>query len=152
MKDPRYYGVYQGKVTSLKDPEHRGRIKVICPVVLGSDEESAWCDPMVPVAYDYGGDFYLPEVGEFVWIMFIEGNSNYPVWCGGWWQQDMSPLASNYTKLGKVRIINYSDCTITMSNGIIDISVGEGNYDLRIQDGKITINGDLHVKGRVITD
>lgn len=148
----QYFGIYQGSVTSISDPENRGRLKVICPDVLGGDEESAWCDPVVPVAYDNGGDFCMPEVGEMVWVMFIAGDVDSPVWLGGWWQEDMSPLGTNYTDVDKVRIISYSDCTITMKEGKIDINVGEGDYDLHIEDGKVSIKGDLIVDGNVIAN
>lgn len=149
MSNKKFYGLYQGVVTKVKDPEKRGRIKVKCPEVLGGDVESAWCDPMIPVAYDYGGDFYIPVVNEAVWIQFIAGDSNRPVYMGGWWSEKKSPLGSSYESINKVRIINYADCTITMRDGKIDINVGEGTYDLRIQDGKVTVNGNLTVNGAI---
>lgn len=147
-----YYGVYQGVVTNINDPEKRGRIKVICPEVLGGDEESAWCDPLVQVAYDNGGDFCIPEVEEMVWIMFIAGDIDRPVWTGGWWQEEMTPLGENYSSVDKLRIISYSDCTITMKEGTIDINVGEGDCDLKIEDGKVTINGNVKVNGKIDVD
>lgn len=149
MSETLYYGIYQGIVTNLKDPEKRGRIKVKCPDVLGSDEESAWCDPMVPVAYDNGGDFCIPAKDEAVWLMFIAGDSNRPVWLGGWWQSNMTPLGSNYSNVDKTRIISYSDCTITLKEGTISINVGEGDFDLKITDGKVSVKGDLEVSGNI---
>lgn len=149
MSDKRYYGLYQGIVTSIDDPEKRGRIKVKCPSVLGADTESAWCDPLVPVAYDNGGDFCLPTKDEAVWLQFIEGDVNKPVWLGGWWQKDKTPLGSNYTGIDKVRIINYADCTITMQNGKIDINVADGSCDLRIEHNKVTVKGNLVVEGSI---
>ena len=47
MSESNYYGIYQGIVTNIQDPEKRGRIKVRCPDVLGGKAESAWCDPVV---------------------------------------------------------------------------------------------------------
>lgn len=149
MAESKYYGLYQGVVTNIKDPEKRGRIKVKCPDILGVDTESAWCDPLVPVAYDNGGDFCIPAKDETVWLQFIAGDANRPVWQGGWWQKDMSPLGTNYSNVDKIRIISYADCTITMQNDTININVGEGNYDLKIEHGIVTINGDLVVKGNL---
>ena len=149
MAESKYYGLYQGIVTNIKDPEKRGRIKVKCPDVLGGDTESAWCDPLVPVAYDNGGDFCIPEKDEAVWVQFISGDANRPVWLGGWWQKNMSPLGENYDDVDKVRIISYADCTITMKDGIISINVGEGEYDLKIEHKKITIDGEHIVQGRI---
>ena len=149
MSLKKYYGIYQGIVTNINDPEKRGRLKVKCPEVLGGESESAWCDPMIPVAYDNGGDFCMPAKNEGVWIQFIAGDVNRPVWSGGWWQKNMTPLGKNYTSLDKVRIIEYAGCTITMRDGKIHINVGEGSYDLMVEQKSITINGDLLVKGSV---
>ena len=147
MAESKYYGIYQGIVTGIKDPEKRGRIKCLCPDVLGDDTESAWCDPMIPVAYDNGGDFCVPLKDETVWLMFIAGDANRPVWLGGWWQEKMTPLGEKYTNLNDIRIISYADCTITMKDGTININVGEGTCDLKIQDQKVTVKGDLKVEG-----
>ena len=150
MTENKYYGIYQGIVTKIKDPEKRGRIKIKCPDVLGADTESAWCDPVIPVAYDNGGDFCMPALKETVWVMFIGGDSNRPVWLGNWWQKSMTPLGDNYTDIDNVRIISYADCTITMKEDVININVGEGACDLRIKDKKVTILGDLEVQGTII--
>ena len=149
MAESKYYGLYQGVVTNINDPEKRGRIKVKCPDVLGGSTESAWCDPLVPVAYDNGGDFCIPAKDETVWLQFIAGDANRPVWLGGWWQSNMTPLGGNYSSVDKVRIISYADCTITMQDGKININVGSGSYDMRIEDGNISIDGDLIVHGKV---
>ena len=149
MAMKKYYGIYQGIVTGIKDPEKRGRIKVICPEVLGGETESAWCDPMIPIAYDNGGDFCIPSKEEMVWLLFIAGDVDRPVWIGGWWSESSTPLGENYSNPDKVRIINYADCTITMQDDKININVGEGKYDLLIEDKKVSIKGDLVVNGDI---
>lgn len=150
MAEKKYYGIYQGIVTRVNDPEKRGRIRVMCPTVLGNKTESAWCDPVIPVAFDNGGDFCIPLKGEAVWIQFIEGSANSPVYLGGWWRKNMTPLGDNYSDFDKVRTINYADCTIILQNDKITINVGEGNGDLIIENNKITIDGDLEVSGRIV--
>lgn len=149
MAESKYYGIYQGIVTDINDPDKRGRLKMKCPDVLGGDTVSAWADPMIPVAYDYGGDFCMPQVEEAVWCMFIAGDANRPVWLGGWWQKSMTPLADNYSGLEDLRIISYADCTITMKKGIININVGAGVCDLEIIHNQVTVKGDLKVTGSV---
>lgn len=116
-----YYGVYQAIVTNINDPEKRGRIKVQCPTILGVSAESAWCDPCVPVAYDNGGDFCLPRIREAVWLMFIGGDVNKPVYLGGWWSKNKTPLGDNYTDLDDTRIIGYNDCNVVMGDNTIDL-------------------------------
>ena len=152
MAEKKYYGIYQGIVTNTNDPEKRGRVRVICPDALGGEAESAWCDPMIPVAYDNGGDFCIPAKDETVWLMFIAGDVNKPVWLGGWWQKNMTPLGKNYSGRDDVRIISYADCTITMQDGTININIGSGTGDLVIQNDVVTVRGDLKVTGDVIVD
>lgn len=149
MEDNKYYGIYQGVVTNTNDPEKRGRIKIKCPDVLGDDIESAWCDPCVPVSFDGGGDFCMPDKEETVWVMFIAGDANRPVWLGNWWSKNKTPLGDNYKDINDVRIINYADCTITMHSGVIDINVGEGTCDLRIEHNEVTVKGKLTVEGNI---
>lgn len=149
MGDNKYFGIYQGVVTNIADPEKRGRIKVLCPDLLGGTVESAWCEPVVTVAYDNGGDFCIPAKDETVWLQFIAGDINRPVYLGGWWQKEKTPLGTNYTGIDKLRIIKYADCTITMRNGMIDINTGSGAFDLQIKDGQVNIQGNLNVSGVV---
>ena len=152
MAENKYYGMYQGIVTNNKDPEKRGRIKVKCPDVLGGGTESAWCDPVVTVAYDRGGDFCIPAKEETVWIQFIAGDSNRPVYLGGWWGKNKTPLGENYSDIDDVRIINYADCTITLKNGTININVGSGVCDLKIEPDNVTVVGNLKVTGSINSD
>lgn len=109
-----YYGIYPAFVKSVKDPEKRGRIKVRCPEVLG-DAISGWCEPCSPVAYDGGGDFFIPPLEETVWITFVEGDVNRPVYLGGWWSQSKTPLKDTYTGITQKRIISFGKCKIVMS-------------------------------------
>ena len=143
-------GFYRGIVSNTNDPEKRGRIKCLIPDILGSKIESAWCEPCVPVAYDRGGDFCLPHTKETVWIVFEKGDPNYPIYLGNWWSKETTPLGKSYnTSKDKVRIINYANCTIIMKNGEILINVSDGAFDLKIAQGKVTVEGNLEVKGNI---
>lgn len=124
-----YFGKYRAKVVDIRDPEKRGRIRVMCPKVLGM-YKSAWCEPCIPVAYDFGGDFALPKLGEFVWVEFESGNPNKPIYTGGLWCTDKSP-SPEYDS--KDRIISWGDCKITMNEetNSIDISVGNSSIILK---------------------
>lgn len=72
----KYYGKYRAIVTNIKDPEKMGRIKVKCPKILG-DKELNWALPNLPPYM-----FMLPKVGDYVWIEFEEGDTEYPIWTG----------------------------------------------------------------------
>lgn len=144
------YGIYQGIVTNVEDPEKRGRLRCKIPKCLGEEKESAWCDPLIPVAYDGGGDFCMPAINEAVWVMFIEGDVNRPVWLGGWWQKNNTPIGMNYSGLDNLRIINYKGNSIVMHDGSCVISNSSGSITLA--DGGITIksSGKVKIEGATI--
>lgn len=113
-----FYGKYRAKVVDVQDPQKRGRIRVMCPKVLG-EAKSSWCEPCVPVAYDYGGDFAIPKVNEFVWVEFEEGDPNKPIYTGGLWSSNKSP-SSPYT--ADTRLITWGNCKITMTENTVSIT------------------------------
>ena len=151
MKDNKYYGIYQGVVSDVKDPEKRGRIKIKCPDLLGADVESAWCDPCVPVSYDrdFGGDFYVPFLKETVWVMFVGGDVNFPVWIGSWWTEKETVLKDadyKYPKLDDVRVISYRDFKITIHQDECTIENCGAYSKSKVPKNKIILDKDgIHI-------
>lgn len=132
----KFYGKYRAKVVDVNDPEKRGRIRVQCPYVLG-ESKSPWCEPCIPVAYDLGGDFYVPPIGDTVWVEFESGDSSKPIWVGGWWSTEKSPL-KDYSKVGKVRVIEFDGCKIEMEKDLITIT--NGSAVIKMDRDKIYLN------------
>jgi hypothetical protein len=58
------------KVTAVDDPEKRGRIRVACATIMGSEDEELpmWIEP----AHVWGW-FFVPDVGELVEIEIVAG-------------------------------------------------------------------------------
>ncbi len=86
--DEKHYGKYRGIVTDNKDPQKRGRLKLLIPSVL-ADQTSDWALPCLP----YGGAaqqgmFMVPEIDAQVWVEFEEGDIHRPIWVGTFWQQE----------------------------------------------------------------
>lgn len=84
----RFYGKYRGIVVDNADPEQMGRLRVKVPSVLGDEIVTGWATPCVP----YGGGmnlgmFFIPEVGDGVWIEFEEGDLEFPIWVGTYWSK-----------------------------------------------------------------
>ena len=70
-----YYGVYRGLVSSTSDPEQGGRVQVlIASIPSGS---SAWASTALPP--DSRASY---RSGQRVWVMFEEGDINFPVVLG----------------------------------------------------------------------
>ena len=80
--DEKRYGKYPGIVTDNKDPQKRGRLKLLVHSVL-ADQDTDWALPCLP----YGGAaqqgmFMVPEVDAPVWVEFEEGDIHRPIWVG----------------------------------------------------------------------
>jgi hypothetical protein len=73
----RYYGVYRGIVKDSKDPQKQRRLKVSISQTTG-DEVTDWAWPMEPSSINTD----VPVVGQGVWVTFIGGDPDYPVWSG----------------------------------------------------------------------
>ena len=59
--DKRYYGIAEGIVTDVNDPQKEGRIKVKFPW-FDDQMESEWCRVRQYFAGDGHGAFFIPEV------------------------------------------------------------------------------------------
>ncbi len=81
-----YYGKYRGIVTDNQDPDNQGRIKLQIPGLLGEAEVRAW--PSLPFAGKQHGIFFLPEVGDGVWVEFESGQLTHPIWSGSWFAEN----------------------------------------------------------------
>src|SRR5215472_13933412 len=91
----RYYGKYRATVINNVDPMHKGRIQVQVPDVHALTP-STWAMPCVPVAGLQTGFLAIPPIGAGVWIEFEQGNSDYPIWVGGYWGEAAElPALSN---------------------------------------------------------
>lgn len=87
--------LHVGVVTDINDPLKAARVRVR---VLGLHPEvNSDGSAVDPSAYpwarragndstDQAGEFYLPQVGDFVIVAFLEGNIKLPIWFGGLWQ------------------------------------------------------------------
>jgi uncharacterized protein involved in type VI secretion and phage assembly len=87
-------GVYYGVVTQNKDDEKSlARIKVKLPWLDGGDQDQAfWAQLATPMAGDKFGWYCLPDVGDVVAVMFLDGNIDRPVVLGGIWSKtDKTP-------------------------------------------------------------
>jgi uncharacterized protein involved in type VI secretion and phage assembly len=80
----RYWGKYRGLVVDRDDPEQLGRIRARVPSVFG-EVVTGWAWPVAPYSGDRIGFFFIPQVGDLVWIEFAEGDLDHPIWSGGGW-------------------------------------------------------------------
>jgi uncharacterized protein involved in type VI secretion and phage assembly len=80
----RYFGKYRGTVFDNRDPEQRGRIIALVPDVSGN-MPTTWALPCLAVTGMQTGMFTVPTKGSGVWIEYEQGDSDYPIWVGGFY-------------------------------------------------------------------
>lgn len=139
------YGTYAGIVESAKDPEKLGRLKVRVPHVFGGTvkagaigtNELPWALPAgLPAGATpaSGGFSMLPASGDKVWVRFLDGEPEKPIW--EWANQTIgdvknfqfhkyaddggqvgNPDATRWTRYGHVFEINPDSALATTQTG-----------------------------------
>lgn len=79
----RYWGKYPGVVRNNIDPEMRCRLFVSVEDVWGPNF-SSWALPCLPYAGLSLGMYVVPPIGANVWVEFLHGNPDIPIWTGFW--------------------------------------------------------------------
>lgn len=87
-------GAFLAQVVSVQDPNKMNRIQVRVYNLDGINDQNGpvWARVAVPFAGDNRGAFFIPDVGDEVLVMFLSGDSRFPVVLGGLWNgHDTAP-------------------------------------------------------------
>lgn len=87
----RYYSFYRAKVYDNKDPEYKGRLRVIVPQIYGKTSPNDWANPVGAVAGKKSGIFWVPSIGDPIYVAFENGDPSFPLWLYGWWLDGQQP-------------------------------------------------------------
>jgi uncharacterized protein involved in type VI secretion and phage assembly len=131
----RLFGKYRGIVTDADDPEARGRIKAKVDALQGN--ETDWALPVVPFAGSGHGLVLIPEPGDGVWIEFEAGDTNRPLWTGGWWASGAMP--SDGGKKKRALVTSNGHKLVLDEDGSIVQLKHSGGGEITITDTDITI-------------
>lgn len=82
--ESKYFGKYRGFVDDRNDTEKLGRLRLRVPSVLG-DAITGWAWPALPYAGANLGFLFIPQENDLVWVEFVEGDLEHPIWSGGSW-------------------------------------------------------------------
>ena len=95
---PTYQGFYKARVEQNQDNLGIGRIQIRIPQFHGvpgyddnyiEPEDLPWAYPCMPLGAGYDhGSYIIPEVGEYVWIVFEAGDPEKPVYVGSSYGRD----------------------------------------------------------------
>jgi len=132
----RYFGKYAGIVLAHggvpSDAAKRGQIMVRVPAILeegpGGDDQ-----PIEVLARPsfLPGFFFIPEEGAQVWVEFVAGDINFPIWTGVWYPDQAAPKTvdgSEPTRFQKV--------IRTISGQVVQLDDTNGSEQTVITDSK----------------
>jgi len=84
---------YLAEVISLDDPDNRSRVQIRVFNFDGADghDGPVWARVACPFAGDNRGAFLLPDVGDEVFVLFVNGDPRVPIVVGGLWNGSAAP-------------------------------------------------------------
>jgi len=138
------------RVVSLDDPDRRNRVQVALLSLSADDGQAAslWARVVAPMAGDDRGLFCLPEVGDEVLVVFVQGDLRAPLIIGGLWNgaspspADIESGGENRTK----RLRTKNGITITLDDqsgtetltletpGGQKVTLADGPGNLKLED------------------
>lgn len=156
-------GTYCGIVKENRDPTRLGRLKVFVPTVFGvagktteeiGIENLPWALPVgLPAGGSdaSGGIDWLPEVGDQVFVRFLDGEPEKPIWEWGMQTIDQAkelelhdydattdrPKRAGLTRYGNTIDLTDGQLVITSKNGY-SVAITDGE-----EDGKVVITSNL---------
>ena len=131
-----------------------GRIQAIVPDVTGI-VPSSWAMPCVPVAGINTGVFTVPQLGSGVWVEYEQGDSDRPIWVGGYWgtAAEVPVLARTVPPA-----VNGITLQTTLKNGIVvsDVPGPTGGIQIQTTTGAMISVTDVGIvisngKGAIIS-
>ncbi len=145
----KYYGKYPGVVLDNEPPDgsHRGELLVEVHGILEETPDSQSQRPIQVTAKPCypPGFFFIPEVGDNLWVEFGAGDINNPIWTGVWYPKDKTPFNTDAKAPDR-----FQKVIRTFSGHVIQLDDSDSEEKIIIlhksgstveidQDGKITI-------------
>ena len=150
---------YLGVVVSVEDPDRLARVQVRLFSFDGiADQDApAWARVAVPFAGGDRGAFLIPDVGDEVVVVFVNGDPRHPLVIGSLWNGNQRPKESlggdrvdRWTLVGKagtrIAIVEESDPTISLTTpGGVSATLTDasgGKIELSAAGSTITIDSN----------
>ena len=107
----RWFGVYPGLVSDIKDPDNQGRVKVTLPWAAdtGDGRYEAWARLATMMGGNNRGSWFVPDANDEVLIAFEAGDPRRPYVVGALWNgtdappETMDGSGNNYKKILRSR-------------------------------------------------
>jgi hypothetical protein len=142
----RLYGVYRAVVKDNRDPKNARRLKIQSQATGAEVTDWAW--PIEPASIHTG----VPVVGQGVWITYVGGDPEHPVWFGAFGKNQgknkqilVKPLANSVSLTGltsHVVVVKQSDGTSEVDLTATILALAN---KVKVLEGKVTtLEGKSH--------
>lgn len=143
----RLYGIYRGIVKDNKDPLKQRRLQLL--VQTTGPDKTEWVWPTEPANVS----IEVPVIGQGVWVQYIGGDPEYPVWSGAFGKNQgknkhlyIKPLADSVSLTGltdHIIILKQSDGTSEVDLTATLMALAN---KVKTLEGKVTV-----LEGKVTT-
>jgi uncharacterized protein involved in type VI secretion and phage assembly len=127
--DRKYYGVAEGIVEDVADPDRENKVRVRFPW-FDDTEVSDWCRMANTFAGNGYGSTWTPEVGDEVLVAFVHGDMRVPVLLGGLYNGADKPADPRTAQDNKKTFRTKAGHLITLND-----SAGSLGIEVRTNDG-----------------
>lgn len=114
-----HFGGHLAKVVSLDDPDRRNRVQIRLLNFDGVADHDGpiWARVAAPFAGSDRGAFLLPDLGDEVFVIFVNGDSRLPVIVGGLWNGDSTAPANISGGRNRLKVIrSKKGVTVTLDD------------------------------------
>ena len=100
------HGAHLAQVVDLDDPEGRSRVKVRLAALNGSPQQDTeqWARVCTLFAGADRGAFWMPDVGDEVLVVFVQGDARFPIVLGGLWN-NASPAPETLDAQNNLKVV-----------------------------------------------
>jgi uncharacterized protein involved in type VI secretion and phage assembly len=140
-----FHGGHLAEVVDLDDPESLSRVQIRVMNFDGVDghDGPVWARVACPFAGDNRGAFLLPDVGDEVFVIFVNGDPRWPVIVGGLWNGSSTPpetISGGRNRRKVIRSKNGVTITLDDQDGQEQFIVETpGGQKVTLKDGPGTI-------------
>lgn len=135
-------GVFLAEVLDLADPDNLARIKIRLHATAGVADQDGpvWARLVTGFAGNQRGAYWMPDVGDLVAVMFLQGDVRHALVLGGVWSGSATPPESmdrgSANNLKVVRSRNGVKITLDDQDGQERIRIETpGGQSLTLSDG-----------------
>ena len=132
---------FLARVVSLDDPDHmsRVRIRLLAFSDVADQDATLWARVAAPFAGDDRGTFFLPDVDDEVFVVFVQGDPRFPVILGGLWNgsaQAPAQVSGGVNRYKRIKSKNGIVITLDDQNGQETLKLETpGGQKLTLKDG-----------------